>query len=189
MSEHNKMAMFDPNAGEFITTDYEPRHETISMNGIDIDKGIAPIIKSLWNQKITTMRSCQDCNGYVYIAFKKLRDAIKAGLLISDQFILTVVTNDWLGGYAAVAVMVPIDRAHVAFGQVNPEPIYNFLAPYINKVIRAYKRSGLLEVIYKSESRKNGEQVADDFKRLGGNFDRYVVVNANGIIRCEVVPT
>jgi hypothetical protein len=50
----NQMACFDALSGEFMFN-HEPNHETISMNGIEIDKEIAPIIQSLWSRGITTM--------------------------------------------------------------------------------------------------------------------------------------
>jgi hypothetical protein len=101
---------------------------------------------------------------------------------------LNIVPNDWLGGYAAIGVFVPVGQAHITMGQANPEPICKFFAPHINKVVRAYKRSGLLRAIYQPDLLKHGDQIAHDFKNFGGNMDRYVVANVNGVYNCAIVP-
>jgi hypothetical protein len=185
MKENNKMAMFDCRAGKFLTTDHEPHHKTVCLNGVDIDEKIAPIIKAIWDAGIPTMRSCQDLNEFVYIAFENLRDAMKAGLSISDQIVLTIVTNDHNGGYAAVAVMAKNVYYPTRFVKI-PDVVYEHFAPSVLRTVRAYKKSGLLGVLYGNKD--NGEYKADLFMKMGGNFDRYAIVRENGQYQYAIVP-
>ena len=71
-----------------------PNHDTVLINGIEIDKEISGLISFLWSNKIQTMRSCQDANGYIYISFLNLKDALKSGLSLFNSFMVKVVTND-----------------------------------------------------------------------------------------------
>ena len=82
----------------------EPQHATVTIRGIEIDAAITDLIEFLWNHRIDTMRSCEDLNGWVYIAFRNVCDAVKAGVMVSTAFRLRVVPNDEDGGYAAPSI-------------------------------------------------------------------------------------
>ena len=185
MSDHDNMVFFDAETGVFFSHG-APAHETVSLDGIPIDKQIASVIKSLWDRGLPTMRSCQDANGYVYIAFKNLHDALMGGLLIADQFIMNVTPNDENGGYAAIALFIRPDHIHVAVGRADPSELYKFLAPYINRTVKAYKKSGLLKAIYNQSLLCDG--IADRFVALGGTHDRYAVAKSGIYHRAWVVP-
>ena len=85
----------------------EPQHATVTIRGIEIDAAISDLIEFLWNHRIDTMRSCEDLNGWVYIAFRNVCDAVKAGVMVSTAFRLRVVPNDEDGGYAAPSIFIP----------------------------------------------------------------------------------
>lgn len=45
------------------------RHSQVCINGIDVDEGIAPLLKVLWEKGYRTQYSCQGNPDYAYILF------------------------------------------------------------------------------------------------------------------------
>jgi hypothetical protein len=60
MAEHKQMAILDP----------------ISNKMVEVDEGIAPLLKAIWNLGITTCNSCQENKpGLIWIEFLQAEDA------------------------------------------------------------------------------------------------------------------
>lgn len=50
-------------------------HPTVEVDGVPIDREIAPLIRALWELEIATLNSCQDNHGRVWIEFASAADA------------------------------------------------------------------------------------------------------------------
>ncbi len=60
MVEHKQIAILDPTLNQMV----------------EVDEGIAPLLKAIWNLGITTCNSCQENKpGLVWIEFLKAEDA------------------------------------------------------------------------------------------------------------------
>ena len=50
-------------------------HAQVSIEGVDVDAGIAPLLSRLWRHGIDTSASCEDWGGLVWIGFPDHRNA------------------------------------------------------------------------------------------------------------------
>jgi len=142
----------EPNAMASITSDgfdqIEPHHGTKTIRGIEVDTGICDLIEFLWDHGFETLRSCENINGFVYIAFRTVTDALNAGLMVAAGFKLNIVTNNVDGGYAAPSIFIPLGCVQysdqIDLPRKDLQKIQNALKPLIteltctNLVKRAY---------------------------------------------------
>ena len=94
-------------AADGSVTYVEPQHATRVLRGIEIDTNICDLIEFLWDHDLKTMRSCEDLNGFVYIAFPSVCDAVNAGLLTATLFCVHLATNSEYGGYVGTGLFIP----------------------------------------------------------------------------------
>lgn len=66
-------------------------HRTVSLTSmffdeiVEIDAAIAPLIKWIWNAGITTLNSCEDNSGYVWVQFLSADNAERFLNIVADK--------------------------------------------------------------------------------------------------------
>jgi hypothetical protein len=141
----NSMISFTEDGG---VDNIYPHHATRLLRGIEIDIGIYDLIKFLWDHGLDTMRSCENINGYVYISFRKVCDAAKAGLMTATVFALRIVTNDEDGGYAATALLIPDGHVQYPMLEDRSGELCQYAQRLLSPVIKNLKRTNLIKRMY-----------------------------------------
>ncbi|GAT07607.1 hypothetical protein H7I77_25360 [Mycolicibacterium novocastrense] len=84
----------------------EDPHDTVTVDGVDIDKGIAPLVIYLWSQGISTHDSCQgDCHLYRLYESRHPAESTPAG-----------------NPYAAYLAVDSLAAAQAVIRTLNPPP-------------------------------------------------------------------
>jgi len=178
------------NAMTFMSLDgmkgIEPHHAAKLIDGVEIDLGICDLIEFLWNQKIDTLRSCENMNGLIYIAFRNLEDAIRAGLLVAQGVRISIVTNSVDGGYAAPSIFIPIE--YLTYPMViNHANITRHAKPIFKQTLKELTMTGLVKRAYSSKEDiiRNGALVA--IAIILQNMPNILVVNDGKTISVDVI--
>lgn len=178
----NAMTWMSPDGMKEI----ESHHAAKLINGIEIDLGICYLIKFLWSQQIDTLRSCENMNGLIYIAFRNLEDAIRAGLLVAQGFKISIVTNSVDGGYAAPSIFIPIE--YLTYPMViNYSGIARRAKPIFKQTLKELTTTGLVKRAYSSQEDiiRNGALVA--IAVILQNMPNVLVVNDGKNISADVI--
>ena len=135
----------------------EPHHPTRLLRGIEIDVSIYDLIEFLWDHDIETMRSCENMDGMIYIAFRTVCDAVQAGLLTANTFALRVATNNVDGGYASTALSIPIGCVTYPLVENSDGKLCKYARKVLSPVLKDLTRTNLVK-------RMCDEADADDSK-------------------------
>lgn len=63
-----------------------PDHTQVTVNGIDVDEGLAELLQALWAADIGTQYSCQGGPGEAMILFPTVKDALR---FVTETFAVT----------------------------------------------------------------------------------------------------